>query len=81
MEMYPAIEFMPVYNTFLIIMNIFCGAIILDEAKMYDSWGLIKLGFFVCVCISGIFVLVKKPDLDCYIKRKPDPIVTDALSE
>ena len=35
MEFYDQIEVIPIYNTLLIFMNMFCGAVILDEYKMY----------------------------------------------
>lgn len=63
MDMYPAIEMMPVYNTFLILMNMFCGAVILNEYKMYTVPELLMLCLFSAICIIGIFVLVRKPEL------------------
>ena len=35
MEIYPAIELMPIYNTFQILFNMVCGALILNEKAQY----------------------------------------------
>ena len=70
MDMYPAIEMMPVYNTFLILMNMFCGTVILNESSMYTVGELLLLCLFSSICIIGIFVLVKKPELTCTFGEK-----------
>lgn len=64
MELYPAIEMMPIYNTANILLNMFCGAVILDEQSMYTASELILLMFFSVICIAGIFILVRKIDFD-----------------
>lgn len=46
MEIYPAVELMPVYNTFQILANIVCGALILDEKSMYTFTEFIQLILF-----------------------------------
>lgn len=66
--MYPAIEMMPIYNTFNILLNMLCGSVILGEAKMYEYSEMLVLCLFSAICISGIFVLVKKPHLSCLEK-------------
>ena len=77
MEVYPAIEMMPVYMTFEIIMNMLCGAIILNEAQMYDVKELLLLCLFTAISISGIFVLVNKSDLTCLVSsNKPSEYAT-----
>ena len=63
MRIYPQLEIQPIYETSLIVFNLFCGAIILDEKKMYTSTELVRLAVYCLICISGVFSLIKKPSL------------------
>lgn len=57
-------------------MNMACGAIILDEYKMYS---ILEMAFlFLCLCISvvGIFMLVKKPEIGSWFKKTQTVLVS-----
>jgi hypothetical protein len=41
MEVFDQIEIVPIYQTSLILLNILCGAIILDERDMYQWYELL----------------------------------------
>lgn len=63
MRIYPQLEIQPIYETSLIVWNLICGALILNEKKMYTSAELIRLGIYCLICIFGVFSLIKKPAL------------------
>lgn len=67
---YDQVEVIPIYNTFLIFMNMICGAVILDEYKMYSVGEMLFLFLSLCTSVCGIFMLVKKPDLKACCKSK-----------
>lgn len=62
MEMYPAIEMMPIYHTFVILLNMMCGLIVLDEKDQYSIQQLIMLFGFTAITSTGVFILVRKID-------------------
>lgn len=59
---------MPIYNTFLIFMNIFCGAVFLNEYKMYSVGEMFYLVLCLAISVCGIIMLVRKPDLKSCFK-------------
>ena len=52
MTIYPQLEIQPIYETSLIVFNMLCGAIILNEKAMYTNMELFILFLYACVCIS-----------------------------
>lgn len=69
-------EVIPIYNTCLIFMNMFCGAVILDEYMMYSASELAFLFVTLCISVTGIFMLVKKPSLKACFKFAETKTVT-----
>lgn len=62
MEIYPAAESLPIYNAFVILCNLICGAIILNEQAMYTTGELMVQCGLCSVVLAGIYVLLRK----CY---------------
>ena len=61
MHLYKQIQVIPIYETSLIMLNLFCGCIILDEKSMYFWYEIISLMMCACIQIFGIFLMIKKP--------------------
>jgi hypothetical protein len=61
MKSYDQIEIIPIYQTFLILLNMASGAIILNEQKMYKWYELINLFLCSIICICGVVMIVQKP--------------------
>lgn len=80
-QFYDQVEVMPIYNTFLIFMNMFCGAVILDEYKMYSVGEMLYLFLCLCTSVGGIFLLVKKPDLTSCFKTTARKTVGSTMVE
>lgn len=80
-QFYDQVEVMPIYNTFLIFMNMFCGAVILDEYKMYSVGEMLYLFLCLCTSVGGIFLLVKKPDLKSCFKATARATVGSTMVE
>lgn len=59
-------------------MNIFCGAVILDEYKVYSTSEIILLFTALCISVCGIFMLVRKPNFQKLLKCGADKQVTIA---
>lgn len=64
MEMYEQIEVVPIYQSSLILLNILCGGIILNEEAMYQWYELLELIACSLICILGIVLIVKHPPTD-----------------
>jgi hypothetical protein len=79
MENYDQIEIVPIYQTSLILLNIICGAIILDERDMYRWFELIFLVFCSTLCIAGVFIMVRKPKMGSGVGDEIDPLLTENL--
>lgn len=60
---------MPPYETSLILLYLFFGAIILNEKEMYSSHEM--LGLFACalICVLGVYIIILKPQVP-FIKEK-----------
>jgi len=52
---------MPIYESALIMSNIVCGALVLDEKKLYRTDQMIGLLVSALVSIAGVIVIVTKP--------------------
>jgi len=61
MKSYDQIEIIPIYQTFLILLNMASGAIILNEQKMYKWYELVNLFLCAIICICGVVMIVQKP--------------------
>ena len=61
MTMYDQTEIGPTFSTFFIVFQIFAGAIILDEKSMYSLSEMVMLVLYSAICISGIYIIAKKP--------------------
>ena len=58
MKSYDQIEIIPIYQTFLILLNMASGAIILNEQKMYKWYELVNLLLCAIICICGVVMIV-----------------------
>ena len=58
MKSYDQIEIIPIYQTFLILLNMASGAIILNEQKMYKWYELVNLFLCAIICICGVVMIV-----------------------
>ena len=61
MNLFDQVQYIPIYQSALIFSNIICGAVIMQESKLYTplEFSLVVLGG--CVALSGVWVIIKKP--------------------
>ena len=75
-ELHKQNQVIPIYETSLIMLNILCGAIILNERKYYENTELLRLVGSGVICILGVLLIAKKPKLfkndDQYHKGEPE---------
>ena len=63
MTVYDQTEIGPTFSTFFIVFQIFAGAFILDEKSMYNWGEMLLLFLYSSICISGIYIIAKKPSI------------------
>lgn len=63
MKNYDQAEIGPINESSLILLNLICGGIILNEQKLYLWWELVILLMCCIVCILGIKIFISKPKL------------------
>lgn len=78
MRIYSQLEIQPVYQTSLILFNLFCGAIILDEQRLYTNVELARLFAYCMICILGVIILIKKPS---FLNKSRNENIFAALNE
>jgi len=62
MAVYDQIDSMTIFTEMAMIIMLVCGAIILNEAELYQWWEMGLIFLMACASASGIALLVKKPD-------------------
>lgn len=62
MENYEQLNATPIYESSLIMMNITCGIIILHESQLYEWHQLLLLILCASIIISGVYIIVNKPN-------------------
>lgn len=60
---YDQAEIGPLNESLLILLNLICGGIILDEQRLYKWWQLILLLGCSLICIIGIIIFITKPKI------------------
>ena len=61
MEVYDQVETVPIYQTSLILLNIACGSIVMNERMLY-SWDELSLMLvYSSISICGVWIILKKP--------------------
>ena len=69
LQLFPQVAIIPIYETTLIMMNLFCGAIILNERENWEFLeGLILSGCALFVSL-GVYLIVKKPQFLCFKEK------------
>ena len=63
MENYDQAEIGPINESSLILLNLICGGIILNEQKLYKWYELLILFMCSVVCIIGIYIFISKPKI------------------
>ena len=66
MEVYNQAEVGPIYSSSLILLHMLSGGIILNETVLYTRGEIWMLIFYSMICIAGIYVIAKKPNLYCF---------------
>jgi hypothetical protein len=57
MEVYNQADIGPIYSSSLILLNMLCGGVILDEKSLYSDIQIALLLTYSMVCISGIYLI------------------------
>ena len=63
MKFYDQSKIGPVNVASLILLNLFCGCIILDEQQLYETWELCYLVGCSFIVIVGIWIIIRKPQI------------------
>lgn len=70
LDLFNEVQVIPIYETTLILMNIICGCIILDEKSMYSWSEIFMLFFYSIICIIGVMIIAHKPEINCKFKTE-----------
>mmetsp|Transcript_64120 Transcript_64120/g.88688 ORF Transcript_64120/g.88688 Transcript_64120/m.88688 type:complete len:103 (+) Transcript_64120:1047-1355(+) len=62
MRNYNQLEVMPIYQSSIIVNTLMCGLFILNEQRFYSVLNIVYICLCCMLCISGDFVILKKPD-------------------
>ena len=65
MHLYDQIEIVPIYQAALILLNMLCGSVIMKESNDYSNQDFFFLLFCLIICISGVFIIAKRPKMLC----------------
>ena len=60
MKYYDQIDVMPTYFAQILIWNVLCGLVLLDEYRFYSTWKLVTICICSIVSFIGIQILAKK---------------------
>lgn len=60
---YEQLDATPTYQSSLILLNILCSIVVLDEKQVYTWSELILLLFYAKICILGVYIIVHKPNV------------------
>lgn len=86
MNLFEQVQYIPIYQSALIFSNIMCGAIIMQESKLYTVEEFLMVVMGGCIALSGVWVIIKKPiysnDGQKLVKEKQekDPVAEDLMS-
>lgn len=61
MEVYDQVETVPIYQTSLILLNIACGSIVMNERMLYSWDELSLMVVYSTISICGVWIILKKP--------------------
>jgi hypothetical protein len=64
-HLYDQIEIVPIYQASLILLNMLCGSVIMKESSDYTNQDFLFLLFCLIICISGVFIVQKRPKMRC----------------
>lgn len=80
MENYEQLNATPIYESSLIMMNITCGIIIMNDSQLYEWYELMLLVLYAMLIISGVFLIVNKPKQLLCFKFAEDPHFTPEIA-
>ena len=78
---YDQAEIGPLNESMLILLNLLCGGIILNEQKLYKWWELILLLLCSIICMLGIKIFISKPKIPCIEQIKVKRTMSKAVEE
>ena len=78
---YDQAEIGPLNESMLILFNLLCGGIILNEQKLYKWWELSLLLGCSMICIVGIKIFISKPKISCIEQIKIKRSMSKAVEE
>ena len=63
MHLYDQIEIVPIYQSALILLNMLCGSVIMNESADYSNQDFLFLLFCLVICITGVVIIAKRPQM------------------
>lgn len=72
MRYYDNIDVIPMYQSFILLMMLVAGWVVLDEVRLYTRKGIIGIISSSTIVCIGIYILTIKSSVVAHIKKKDD---------